>query len=114
MIDFLVFAGLQFRMAGVPLVLDLHEAMPEFFRMRFPRASHPLVQRVLELQEQASILAADAVITVNDALAGRLTALGVPPGKVTVGAPAPAGAGPRPTSGRPTSIGLRVWCSSHA
>ena len=30
------------RLAGVPLVLDLHEAMPEFFRMRFPRASNPI------------------------------------------------------------------------
>jgi len=54
--DFLVFAGIQFRLAGVPLVLDLHEAMPEFFRMRFPRASNPIVHRLLVLQERAAIV----------------------------------------------------------
>ena len=33
--DFLVFAALPLRLVGVPLILDLHEAMPEFFRSRF-------------------------------------------------------------------------------
>ncbi len=82
--DFLAFAGLPMRLAGVPLVLDLHEAMPEFFRMRFPRASNPLVQRTLRLQERLAIGAADAAITVNDALADRLVRLGVARAKVTV------------------------------
>jgi glycosyltransferase involved in cell wall biosynthesis len=82
--DFLAFAALPFRLAGIPVVLDLHEAMPEFFRARFPRAANALVQRALLAQERASILAADAVLTVNDALAGRLIALGVPASKVTV------------------------------
>ena len=39
--DFLVFAALPLRLVGVPVLLDLHEAMPEFFRSRFPRASNP-------------------------------------------------------------------------
>ena len=82
--DFLVFAGLPLRLVGVPLVIDLHEAMPEFFRMRFPRASSPLIQRLLVLQERLSIGVASAAITVNDALAARLVALGVPAGKITV------------------------------
>ncbi|HVA84696.1 MAG TPA: glycosyltransferase family 4 protein [Candidatus Saccharimonadales bacterium] len=82
--DFLVFAGVHFRLARVPLVLDLHEAMPEFFRMRFPRASNPVVHRLLVLQELAAIAAADAAITVNDALADRLVDLGVDPRKITV------------------------------
>ena len=34
--DFLVFAALPLRLAGVPLILDLHEAMPEFFRSALP------------------------------------------------------------------------------
>ena len=82
--DFLAFAGLPFRLAGIPVLLDLHEAMPEFFRTRFPRASSSLVQRVLLAQERLSILAVDAAITVNDALAARLIGLGVPSEKVTV------------------------------
>ncbi len=82
--DFLVFAGLPLRIAGVPLLIDLHEAMPEFFRMRFPRASNPLLQRLLVIQERLSIGLASAAITVNDALAARLVALGIRPDKITV------------------------------
>src|ERR1700704_1121608 len=45
--DFLIFAGLPLRTVGVPLVLDLHEAMPEFFPTRFPRAASPIARRAL-------------------------------------------------------------------
>ncbi len=82
--DFLVFAGLPLRLAGVPLVLDLHEAMPEFFRSRFPGASNPLVHQLLLVQERLAIAAADAVVTVNDALADRLVGRGVGRDKITV------------------------------
>ena len=82
--DFLIFAGLWLRLRGVPLVLDLHEAMPEFFRMRFPGSARPGVRRLLLLQERWSIRLASAVITVNDALAARLVELGVPADKITV------------------------------
>jgi glycosyltransferase involved in cell wall biosynthesis len=82
--DFLAFAGLPLRVAGVPLILDLHEAMPEFFQTRFPRASNPVFHRLLLLQERASIGLANAVLTVNDALGQRLADLGVPAAKVTV------------------------------
>lgn len=82
--DILVLAALPLRLAGVPVILDMHEAMPEFFRMRFPGASRPPVHRALVLQERLSVGAADAVLTVNDALAGRLAGLGVPARKVHV------------------------------
>ena len=82
--DFLVFAGLPLRLVGVPLIIDLHEAMPEFFRMRFPKASNPVAHRLLLLQERLSIAVANAALTVNDALAARLVELGVAPGKITV------------------------------
>jgi glycosyltransferase involved in cell wall biosynthesis len=82
--DFLVFAGLPLRVLGARLVLDLHEAMPEFFRMRFPGASRPAAHRLLLIQERLSIGLASAVITVNEALAGRLVELGVAADKITV------------------------------
>ena len=82
--DFLAFAGLPLRLAGLPLILDLHEAMPEFFQTRFPRASNPVFHRLLLIQERASIGLATAVLTVNDALGQRLIDLGVPAEKVTV------------------------------
>jgi glycosyltransferase involved in cell wall biosynthesis len=82
--DFLVLAGLPLRLVGVPIVIDLHEAMPEFFRMRFPKAASPLVHRLLVLQERLAIRLASAAITVNDALAARLVAMGIAAHKVTV------------------------------
>jgi len=82
--DFLVFAALPLRLAGVPVLLDLHEAMPEFFRSRFPGASNPLAHRLLLLQERLSTAVATAVITVNPAMRDRLVRLGVPAGKAGV------------------------------
>jgi glycosyltransferase involved in cell wall biosynthesis len=82
--DPLVFALAPLRLDGVPLVLDLHEAMPEFFRSRFPAASGALVGRSLLAAERASIAFASHVLTVNDALRDRLAGLGVPASKVTV------------------------------
>lgn len=82
--DFLVFAALPMRLAGVPVILDLHEAMPEFFRVRFPRVAGAPAYRLLRVQERLSIAAANAVLTVNDALGRRLIELGVPSGKVSV------------------------------
>jgi glycosyltransferase involved in cell wall biosynthesis len=82
--DPLVFAVSPLRMLGVPLLLDLHEAMPEFFRSRFPAASRPAVRAGLLGAERASIAFASHVLTVNDALAERLVELGVPRERVTV------------------------------
>ena len=82
--DALVFAALPERLAGVPVVIDLHEAMPEFFRMRFPTASNPVVHAALVAQEKLSIGMASAAITVNEALGDRLVAMGVPAAKVTI------------------------------
>ncbi|HWP62587.1 MAG TPA: glycosyltransferase [Candidatus Binatia bacterium] len=88
--DPLVFAALPLRLAGVPVLLDLHEAMPEFFRIRFPGAANPVVHGLLLGAERASIAAADAVVTVNEALAERLVGRGVDPAKVAIVRNAPA------------------------
>ena len=82
--DWLVFAALPLRLVGVPVILDLHESMPDFFRSRFPRAANPLVHRALRLAERASVAAASHALTVNDALRERLIALGVAADHVTV------------------------------
>lgn len=82
--DFLVFAALPVRLAGVPVILDLHEAMPEFFRSRFRGRAGRLGYAALRLQERASTAFASAVLTVNEALGDRLLEIGVPSAKVTV------------------------------
>ena len=82
--DFLVFAALPVRLAGVPVILDLHEAMPEFFRSRFHGRAGRIGYALLRIQENASIRFASAVITVNEALGDRLRTLGVPDAKLTI------------------------------
>ncbi|HEY6014892.1 MAG TPA: glycosyltransferase, partial [Candidatus Limnocylindrales bacterium] len=82
--DFLVFSAAPLRLAGVPVVLDLHEAMPEFFRSRFRGRAGRFGYALLRAQEAASIRFATAVITVNDALGDRLRELGVPASKLTI------------------------------
>ena len=82
--DYLVFSALPMKLAGVPVLLDLHEAMPEFFRSRFPRAANPLSYRLLLLQEKLSIALANEVLTVNQPLAERLIRLGARPERLTV------------------------------
>jgi glycosyltransferase involved in cell wall biosynthesis len=82
--DPLVFAALPLRLVGVPIILDLHEATPEFFKSRFPRASNPLSDRLLHLAERVSIALARVVISVNQARHARLLALGYRPAKLRV------------------------------
>lgn len=82
--DWLVFAALPLRLAGVPVVLDLHESMPDFFRSRFPRAAHPVIHRALLIAERLSITAATHALTVNEALRQRLIDLGVRTGHIDV------------------------------
>ena len=88
--DFLVFAALPLRLAGVPVILDLHEAMPEFFRHRFGGRAGRLGYAILRLQERAATRFASAVMTVNDALGVRLVSIGVPASKMTVVLNAPS------------------------
>ena len=88
--DFLAFGGLPLKIAGVPLLLDLHEAMPEFFRSRFAGRFGPLGVRLLGWQERASIAVAGHAVTVNEALRDRLVGLGIRPDKVSVVPNAPS------------------------
>ena len=89
--DFLAFAALPLRLIGVPLLLDLHEAMPECFRSRFPKASNPVVHAMLRLTERVSIGVSSAAVTVNPAMRDRLVdAVGVAPSKVSVVANSPS------------------------
>ena len=82
--DWLVLAALPLRLAGVPVLLDLHESMPDFFRSRFPRAANPAVHWALRVAERTSVAAASHAITVNEALRDRLVGLGVAPGHIDV------------------------------
>ncbi len=82
--DFLIFAAAPLKLAGVPLLLDLHEDMPEFFRDRFShRALRPLLPLVSGAA-RASAAIADQLISVHEPLRQLSIARGVPPHKIAV------------------------------
>lgn len=82
--DFLSFAAIPQKLAGVPLLLDLHEDMPEFFRDRF---AAPLLRPLLPMVTgvtKASAAVADRLITVHEPLRQLSIARGVAPDKIDV------------------------------
>lgn len=82
--DFLVLAGLPARLAGVPVLLDLHEDMPTFYRDRFPG---PLVRPgmgIVNAVTRASAAFADELITVHEPLRQLSIGRGVEPQRIGV------------------------------
>ena len=82
--DFLAFAALPEKLGGVPLLLDLHEDMPEFFRDRF---ASPLLRPLLPIvtaATRASAAVADEIITVHEPLRLLSIARGVDPERISV------------------------------
>jgi glycosyltransferase involved in cell wall biosynthesis len=82
--DFLSFAAIPQKLRRVPLLLDLHEDMPEFFRDRF---SGPLLRPLRPMVTAAakgSAAVADRIITVHEPLRQLSIARGVAPDKIAV------------------------------
>ena len=82
--DFLGFAALPEKLDGVPLVLDLHEDMPEFFRDRFRAPLLRPLMPVVSGVTRASAALADELITVHEPLRQLSIQRGVPPNKIDV------------------------------
>jgi glycosyltransferase involved in cell wall biosynthesis len=82
--DFLVFSALVPKLQEVPVILDLHDLMPEFYRGRFGSKGGRALTRLIELQERLSCRFADHVITVSEHWKRALIGRGVPASKCTV------------------------------
>lgn len=82
--DFLVFAAAPLKLSGVPLLLDLHEDMPEFFRDRFAGAALRPLLPLVSGAARASAAVADELITVHEPLRQLSIRRGVPPEKISV------------------------------
>jgi glycosyltransferase involved in cell wall biosynthesis len=82
--DFLVLAALPARLRGTPVVLDLHESMPELYLARFGDRAGSVVHQLALLAQRLSCAAASRVITVNPTIASLLARRGVNPSQVTV------------------------------
>lgn len=64
--DFLVFCALVPKMTGTPVVLDLHDLMPEFLASRFDGDPPGWLDKSIRLQERLACGFADHVITVSE------------------------------------------------
>jgi glycosyltransferase involved in cell wall biosynthesis len=82
--DFLVFSALVPKLQRVPVILDLHDLMPEFFEGRFGSNGRSIASRLIRWQESLACRFADHVITVSDHWRDVLIERGVSKDKISV------------------------------
>jgi glycosyltransferase involved in cell wall biosynthesis len=71
-------------LAGVPVILDLHDLMPEFYAGRYGQDGNSLLVRLIRWQERMACNFADHVITVSEHWRQALIDRGVPQYKCSV------------------------------
>jgi glycosyltransferase involved in cell wall biosynthesis len=81
--DFLVLCTIIQKFQGIPIILDLHDLMPEFFIGRFG-SDHSFGMRLIRWQERLSCSFANHVITVSEHWRQALIQRGVPASKCSV------------------------------
>ncbi|HLF25794.1 MAG TPA: glycosyltransferase family 4 protein [Anaerolineae bacterium] len=82
--DFLVFCAWLPKLQGVPVILDLHDLMPEFIASRAGRPMTHTLVRLVAWQERLACRFADQVITVTELWRQALIERGMPAHKVSV------------------------------
>lgn len=82
--DFLVFVGAVPWLTGAPMLLDMHDPIPELYESKFAlEPSAPLI-RFLTVMEGVCVAFADHCLAATDAFRRRLLERGRPAGKLTV------------------------------
>lgn len=79
--DFLVFAAFPLRLMGVPVILDIHDILPEFYASKFESGQDSLIYRGMLLVEKGSAKLASHVIIANHLWYERLVGRSVPKSK---------------------------------
>ena len=107
--DFLVFCALVPKLRRVPVILDLHDLMPEFFVARFGSGRRRMLATLIRRQERLACRFADHVITVSQHWRQALIDRGLPPERcsVVMNVPDERIFGPRPRLG-PTGSWFRL------
>ncbi len=82
--DFLVFAAWLPRISGTPVVLDIHDILPEFYNSKFGTRPDSLAFRFLQRVEKVSGRFSRHVIVANHIWQERLLSRSIEPGKCTV------------------------------
>ena len=72
--DFLVFAAIVPKLLGTPVILDIHDVLPEFYASKFHVARGSFLFRCLVLVERVSIAFADHAIVANHLWCERVAA----------------------------------------
>jgi glycosyltransferase involved in cell wall biosynthesis len=82
--NFIIFGALPFRIFGVPVLLDVHDTMPEIYQDRFGVPARHWMIRALMLEERVCMKLADFVLTTEDTKLARLRENGLEPSKTAV------------------------------
>jgi glycosyltransferase involved in cell wall biosynthesis len=82
--DFLVFCGVVPWLTGVPVLLDLHDPVPELYMSKFRLGEGAPLIRALRIVEGAAIRFADRVLVATGAFRNRLLERGRPAEKIRV------------------------------
>ncbi len=72
--DFLVFAAIAPKLAGVPVILDIHDLLPELYASKFKISHRSFLFKLLILAERCSAAFANHVIVANHLWRDRLVA----------------------------------------
>jgi glycosyltransferase involved in cell wall biosynthesis len=81
--DFQIFCAVPLRLAGVPVFLDLREAMPEIFAARFRKHPSSIWVEAAILLEKLSCQFASHVIVANDGIKAAVVSRGMDPHRTT-------------------------------
>lgn len=82
--DFLVVAALPLRLMGVPVILDIHDILPEFYASKFRTGQNSVIFRLLLIVERWSAIMANHVIIANHLWFDRLVKRSVTKDKCSV------------------------------
>jgi len=82
--DFVVVCALGPRLRGARIVLDVHDTLPELYRVKFQRPAGSPGERLLMIEERVSAWFADRVLAAHDLHLERLVQAGIPRSKLRV------------------------------
>lgn len=82
--EFHVFTAFLNKIAGVPVVLDIHDLTPELFESKWNHKINKIFLPVIKFAEKISCRFSDKIITVTDACKELLIKRGVPSEKITL------------------------------
>jgi glycosyltransferase involved in cell wall biosynthesis len=112
--NFLVFAGLVPKLGGAKLVLDVHDPAAELLADIRGRDLPPLVKHLANAEERVSLFFSDTVITVNESMRRRLSAMSSRPVSVVMNLPNTGRFDPREALRGNGSFDWIVYCGSIA